>query len=249
MGEPIIRVENLCKNFGGVKAVDMISFTLDRNRILGVIGPNGSGKTTLVNLITGFVKPDSSSRRVLYQGRVIVTGWPAHTRSPSLGVARTFQMVKPVLPVFPAFKNLIVPLTSSPRVKKLAGGKPTDDRDAVALDLLEEVGFERDALGRLQVCGLTSPGVSQAAGTGQAAWPLRPDLIILDELFSGLSAWPRWRASFPSSRSSSAPGKDHHHDRAPAQGALPHCGSRSWCSTSAEKIAEGAARSEVMESP
>ena len=53
----------------------MISFTLDKNRILGVIGPNGSGKTTLVNLITGFVKP--SSGRVLFQDRII-SGLPPY---------------------------------------------------------------------------------------------------------------------------------------------------------------------------
>lgn len=60
----LLRVQNLSKQFGGVKAIDSVSFELHRGEILGVIGPNGSGKTTLVNLITGFVKPDSG--RVIY---------------------------------------------------------------------------------------------------------------------------------------------------------------------------------------
>ena len=57
--EVILRVKNLSKSFGGVKALDNVSFDLLEGEIMGVIGPNGSGKTTLVNTITGFVKPDS----------------------------------------------------------------------------------------------------------------------------------------------------------------------------------------------
>ena len=58
-GETLLKVENLGKHFGGVQAVFNVSFVLRKGEFLGVIGPNGSGKTTLVNLITGFVKPDS----------------------------------------------------------------------------------------------------------------------------------------------------------------------------------------------
>jgi len=57
--EPILKVEKISKHFGGVQAVQGVSFELNPGEFLGVIGPNGSGKTTLVNLITGFVKPDS----------------------------------------------------------------------------------------------------------------------------------------------------------------------------------------------
>ncbi|MDQ1239298.1 MAG: branched-chain amino acid transport system ATP-binding protein, partial [Thermodesulfobacteriota bacterium] len=65
-------VHELNKRFGGVHAVDNISFQLYQGELLGIIGPNGSGKTTLVNLITGFVKPDSG--KVVYCGKDI-TGW------------------------------------------------------------------------------------------------------------------------------------------------------------------------------
>ena len=51
---PLLEVVDLSRRFGGVKAVDSVSFTLEKAQLLGVIGPNGSGKTTLVNLITGF---------------------------------------------------------------------------------------------------------------------------------------------------------------------------------------------------
>ena len=70
--EVILEVKDLAKSFGGVRAVDGVSFSLKRNELMGVIGPNGSGKTTLVNLLSGFVKPDTG--RVVYQGRDI-TGW------------------------------------------------------------------------------------------------------------------------------------------------------------------------------
>ena len=135
---PFLKVTSLTKQFGGVRAVDTVSFVLKKGEILGVIGPNGSGKTTLVNLITGFVKPDAG--KVFYQGKDI-TGLMPH-RIADLGIARAFQMVKPFYQL-PAFKNLIIPLFS-PRVKRLAGGK-YGDRDAIAIDLLEEVGFERDS--------------------------------------------------------------------------------------------------------
>ena len=56
---PLLKVSNLTKSFGGVMAVMNMSFEIKKGELLGVIGPNGSGKTTLVNLITGFVKPNS----------------------------------------------------------------------------------------------------------------------------------------------------------------------------------------------
>ena len=106
-----LSVSGLTKRFGGVTAIDSVSFDLKENQLLGIIGPNGSGKTTLVNLITGFVKPDAG--RVLFQGRDI-TRMPPAKRAHS-GIVRTFQMVRPYYQLS-AFKNLIVPLYS-PRVK------------------------------------------------------------------------------------------------------------------------------------
>jgi ABC-type branched-subunit amino acid transport system ATPase component len=176
---PFLRVTSLTKQFGGVKAVDSVSFDLKKGEILGVIGPNGSGKTTLVNLITGFVKPDGG--KVFYQGKDI-TGMMPH-RIADLGVARAFQMVKPFYQL-PAFKNLIIPLFS-PRVRRLAGGK-YGDRDAIAIDLLEEVGFERDSFVPFKVASVLPHGYLKRMELALCL-ALRPELIILDELFSGLS--------------------------------------------------------------
>ncbi len=176
---PLLKVSNLSKSFGGIMAVMDVSFEVRKGELLGLIGPNGSGKTTLVNLITGFVKPNSGS--VVYNGTDI-TGWPPY-KIVGLGIARTFQMVRPFYQL-PAFKNLIVPL-SSPRVKKLSGGK-YGDRDAVALDLLEEVGFERDSRVSYKSAAALPQGYLKRLELAKGM-ALRPDLIILDELFSGLS--------------------------------------------------------------
>ena len=176
---PLLKVSSVNKSFGGVLAVASVSFELKEGELLGIIGPNGSGKTTLVNLVTGFVKPNSG--RIEYRGKNI-TGWAPY-KIVSLGIARTFQMVRPFYQL-PAFKNLIIPLYS-PRVKKLAGGK-YGDRDAVALDLLEEVGFERDAHVSYKVASSLPQGYLKRLELAKSM-ALRPDLVILDELFSGLS--------------------------------------------------------------
>jgi len=176
---PLLSVRDLSKSFGGVKAVVGVSFDLKKGELLGVIGPNGSGKTTLVNLITGFVTPDSG--KVVYQGKDI-TGWMPY-RIARLGIARTFQMARPFAEL-PAFKNLIVPLFS-PRVRNLAGGR-YGDRDAVAKDLLEEVGFERESSVTYKAAGSLPHGYLKRLELAKCL-ALRADLIILDELFSGLS--------------------------------------------------------------
>src|SRR5512139_984968 len=179
MDKTILNVEGLTKNFGGVAAIVRVSFSLGKGELLGVIGPNGSGKTTLVNLLTGFVRPDSG--KVLYQGRDITGKMPY--KIADLGIARTFQMVKPFYQLS-AFKNLIIPLYSS-RVKKLRGGK-YGDRDDVAIDLLEDVGFERDSSVPYKVASSLPHGYLKRLELARCL-ALRPDLLILDELFSGMS--------------------------------------------------------------
>jgi branched-chain amino acid transport system ATP-binding protein len=176
---PLLQVIDLTKAFGGIQAVNLLSFDLRAGELLGIIGPNGSGKTTTVNLITGFVK--ATSGKILYRGREI-TNWAPY-KIVRLGIARTFQMVRPFYQL-PAFKNMIIPLYS-PRVKKLVGGK-YGDRDAVALDLLEEVGFERDSFVAYKVASVLPQGYLKRLELAKAI-ALQPDLIILDELFSGLS--------------------------------------------------------------
>jgi len=179
MNETILKVERLNKNFGGVSAIVNVSFEVKKGELLGIIGPNGSGKTTLVNLLTGFVKPDSG--RVFYQG-IDITGKKPY-KIAEMGIARTFQMVKPFYQLS-AFKNLIIPLYSS-RVRRLRGGM-YGDRDDVAIDLLEDVGFERDSFVPYKVASSLPHGYLKRLELARCL-ALRPELLILDELFSGMS--------------------------------------------------------------
>jgi branched-chain amino acid transport system ATP-binding protein len=175
----ILKVERLTKWFGGVAAMQQVSFSLREGELLGVIGPNGSGKTTMVNLLTGFVKPDSG--KVMFKGKDITGQQPY--KIAALGIARTFQMAKPFYQLS-AFKNLIIPLYS-PRVKKLRGGN-YGDRDDVAIDLLEDVGFERDSFVPYKIASSLPHGYLKRLELARCL-ALRPSILILDELFSGMS--------------------------------------------------------------
>lgn len=177
--DTVLHVQGLSKAFGGVQAVMDVSFTLNQGDILGIIGPNGSGKTTLVNLTTGFVRPDAG--KVVFKGRDI-TGKQPH-KIANLGLTRTFQIMRPYHSL-PAYKNIIIPL-NSPRVRFSRIGK-LGDRDAVAIDILEEIGFERDARVPYKAAGSLPLGYLKRLELGRCI-ALKPDVILCDELFSGLS--------------------------------------------------------------
>lgn len=87
----MLSVQNLTKRFGGLVAVDHVTFDIEQGKIIGIIGPNGAGKTTLFNLITGNIAADNG--QVQFKEHVI-TGKKPHQIA-SLGIGRTFQMVKP----------------------------------------------------------------------------------------------------------------------------------------------------------
>lgn len=87
---PLLEVRGLSHSFGGLRAVQDVSLTLERGELVGLIGPNGAGKTTVFNLITGVYRPDEGE--VLFEGRPI-TGLPSH-RITGLGIARTFQNIR-----------------------------------------------------------------------------------------------------------------------------------------------------------
>jgi len=174
-----LQVKKVTKSYGGVTAIREMSFDLGKGEILGLIGPNGSGKTTLVNLMTGFVRPDSGE--VFFNQRRI-SGLPPH-KIADLGVTRTFQIMRPYHSL-PAYKNLIVPL-NSPRIKRSRGGK-LGDKDNVAIDLLEEIGFERDAYVPYKMASSLPLGYLKRLELARCL-ALKPEVIICDEIFSGLS--------------------------------------------------------------
>jgi branched-chain amino acid transport system permease protein len=100
---PVLRVENIGKSFGGLRAVDGVSFAVARGEILGIIGPNGAGKTTLVNLLNGVLPSDTGTAWL--DGEAI-TGRPLHAICRA-GVGRTFQVVRS-FPRLPLLDNVLI---------------------------------------------------------------------------------------------------------------------------------------------
>jgi len=181
--EPILKVSGISKSFGGIKALNDVSFDVHAGEILGIIGPNGSGKTTVVNCITGFVK--KSSGHVFFRGKDI-SRKPPH-KIADMGVTRTFQIMRPYYSL-PAYKNLVVPLFS-PRAKRTGGwrgGGRLGDRNTVGIDILEEIGFERDSYVPYKLAATLPTGYLKRLELARCL-ALKPEIIICDEIFSGLS--------------------------------------------------------------
>src|SRR4051812_15793161 len=88
---PVLELDGVSKRFGGLQAVDHVSFTVRAGERIGLLGPNGAGKTTLTNCVTGDLKP--SSGRIVLRGRE-VQGYKPH-RLFGLGLGRTYQVVNP----------------------------------------------------------------------------------------------------------------------------------------------------------
>jgi branched-chain amino acid transport system ATP-binding protein len=181
--EPILRVQEVTKTFGGIIALNRVSFDVHEGEILGIIGPNGSGKTTVVNCTTGFIK--ASSGRIFFRGKDI-TGKAPH-KIADMGVTRTFQVMRPFY-TLPAYKNLVIPLFS-PRARRTGGwrgGGKLGDRNTVSIDILEEIGFERDSFVPYKMTSSLPTGYLKRLELARCL-SLKPDLIICDEIFSGLS--------------------------------------------------------------
>lgn len=99
----LLEAKEISRNFGGLKAVDNVSLSLEEKRITGLIGPNGAGKTTMFNMLTGFLTPDKG--KIYYRSRDI-TGMPPY-RLVSLGIARSWQGVR-LFYELPAIDNVLM---------------------------------------------------------------------------------------------------------------------------------------------
>ena len=179
----ILQVHDVTKTFGGITALNQVSFNINEGEILGIIGPNGSGKTTLINCITAFIK--MTSGKVVFRGKDI-SSKPAH-KIADMGITRTFQIMRPYYSL-PAYKNLIIPLFS-PRAKRTGGwrgGGKLGDRDTVGIDILEEIGFERDSAVPYKIASTLPTGYLKRLELARCL-ALRPEIILCDEVFSGLS--------------------------------------------------------------
>jgi len=172
---PYFEVENLTKRFGGLTAVNGISFQISRDEIVGLIGPNGSGKTTLLRLITGILKPDSG--KVRFKGRDITRAKP--WAIVDQGIAGTFQVARPFRRL-PIIANVMVACLSSRAMKR---GEWVKTIEAKALDALEFVGISDLAL---EPASCLSHGDLRRLEIARAI-ATEPELLLLDEPFSGLN--------------------------------------------------------------
>ncbi len=172
---PFFKVENLTKRFGGLVAVNNVSFEIGRDEIVGLIGPNGAGKSTLVRCILGILKPDS--------GRVIFKGEDITKRRPweivQRGMVGTFQVVKPFRRL-PIIANVMVGCLS-PRIRKR--GEWVKRAEAKAREALEFVGIADLAL---EPASILSHGDLKRLEVARAI-ATEPELLILDEPFGGLN--------------------------------------------------------------
>ena len=182
-GDEILQVTEVSKSFGGVQALQKVSFNVGQGEVFGIIGPNGSGKTTLINCITGFIKMNSG--KVLYKGKDISNKAP--NQIANLGLTRTFQIMRPYYSLS-AYKNLVIPLFS-PRARRTGGwrgGGKLGDRETVSIDILEEIGFERDSFVPYKLASSLPTGYLKRLELARCL-ALRPEIILCDEVFSGLS--------------------------------------------------------------
>jgi branched-chain amino acid transport system ATP-binding protein len=175
MATPFLEVNGISKRFGGLTAVNEVSFSMNRDEIIGLIGPNGAGKTTLLRLITGILRPDEGS--VCFRSREIVglKTWDIV----NLGIACTFQNMRPFRRL-PIIANVMVSCLCPRAMKR---GEWVKRIESKAMDALEFAGISDMALEKASTLSqgdLKRLEVARAIAT-------EPELLLLDEPFGGLS--------------------------------------------------------------
>ncbi|MGA2462999.1 MAG: ABC transporter ATP-binding protein [Thermodesulfobacteriota bacterium] len=166
----VLDVRGLFKHFGGLTAVNDLSFSVEEGQVLGIVGPNGSGKTTAFNLITGFIKPEAG--QVFLDGENI-TLWKPY-RIVRKGMARTFQVVK-------VFRQLSV--HENIKVAKMLTIKTIKDLNERVEEIVSLVGLKgkgKEYAINLPIGDLKRLEIARALATD-------PRVLLLDEPFSGLS--------------------------------------------------------------
>jgi branched-chain amino acid transport system ATP-binding protein len=169
----LLAIESLTRRFGGLVAVDNVSFAVNKGEIVGVMGANGAGKTTLFAMIAGNIRPST--------GKIIFNDRPIHGLSPDrvnrMGVARTFQIVRPFA-TLTVLENVTTALMFGSR---RIGSRRIAEEQAAAL--LDEVGLlprSHSLAGELTLAGRKRLEVARALATG-------PQLLLLDEVLAGLT--------------------------------------------------------------
>jgi len=179
MSEPVLRVDALCKHFGGLRVTDSVTFEIAAGELHAVIGPNGAGKTTLINQISGLIRPDAG--RIELGGRD-VTALPTHARA-ALGVARSFQITS-VLPRFSALQNVALAVQARSGSSFRFFGRADQERalNEEAEAVLAEVGLSA----RAHVPALALSHGEKRVLELAIALAIRPKLLLLDEPMAGI---------------------------------------------------------------
>jgi branched-chain amino acid transport system ATP-binding protein len=175
MTVPFLKVEGLTKDFGGLRAVDRVSFEISRDEIIGLIGPNGAGKTTLISLITGILKPTYGTIELKGEditGRAI---WEIVNK----GIGSTFQVVKPFRNL-PVIANVMVSCLSLRVKRKGDWVKTVELRARDALEFCGIADLAQETASVLSHGDLKRLELARAIAT-------EPELLLLDEPFGGLN--------------------------------------------------------------
>ena len=182
---PILEANHMTRRFGGLVAVNDVSFTVFQHEIFGLIGPNGAGKTTLFNLMTGLIPPTAGN--LLYHGQDI-THLPPY-RIAARGIARTFQNIR-LFGNLTAIRNVMAAQHIHTHSSMLAGvlGLPHARR--------EEATTEQKALELLELIGLAEQAYEKANNLSYGdqrrleiarALALEPQVLLLDEPAAGMN--------------------------------------------------------------
>lgn len=172
MSAPLLQVDALCKSFGGLRAVDGLTFSVARGEVVGLLGPNGSGKTTALNLISGALHADSGA--IVFDAQPIARMQPH--RIARLGVARTFQLVR-VLRGMTCMENVEAGMAFRAQPSFGAGAREE------ARALLARVGLAA----RAQVEAAELTYIDQKRLELARGLALQPQLLLLDEWLAGLN--------------------------------------------------------------
>lgn len=170
---PLLQLVGVTKRFGGLAAVNDLSFSLHQGEILGVIGPNGAGKSTMVNLIGGSLAPTSGAIR--YRGREINRLPPS--RRARLGLARTFQIAQPFLGLN-VRENVMVGAFFGQQVLERARAQRLADEVLERVNLAHRATWTGD---QLTIADRKRLEMARALATN-------PRLLLLDEVMAGLNA-------------------------------------------------------------
>jgi branched-chain amino acid transport system ATP-binding protein len=188
MNEDFFRVEDLSIGFGGLKAVDKVSFTLEKETILSIIGPNGAGKTTIFNCISGLYIPNDG--KVLFKGEEI-TGFKPY-KIAKKGIARTFQNIE-LFSRMTTMENLMLGRHLHIKTGILSGATFFRRKSRAAREEIkhrEHVEHIIDLLdlqyARNQFVGSLPYGTQKLIELGRAL-ALEPELLLLDEPSAGMN--------------------------------------------------------------